>query len=1053
PRQRNSLDDFTLHRLKYSSLELFGRDQEVALLKKALDRLSGGDVDRSLVLVKGYSGVGKTALVDSLRNMDFTPTTRSQSNDSSDSIALDGLFARGKFDLQLRQEPYSALIEACTEICETLELMEWLDEVRETLTSELQSELPVLINVIPTIKELLRQEDIDQLMVETSQLSMESQGPAEAKNRLRFAFQRFIRIVTQFFRPLILVLDDMQWADAASLELLEALVSDRDCAGLLMVVIYRSNAVTEGDKLSTSMSNIEKIGNDADSGLELTQIALENLELADINTSDEERIHLLAEVCYRKTHGNIFFLLQYLSILCENELLEFNFGTLQWDWNEAEIEAKTTACDNVVDMLKEKMKLLSQDHILVLQLAGSLGASFAKRSLRAVWSNLKLEDSGSDTDTTFSEDGQHVEDALSFFESEGYIEQVGKRESGSETDFEWIHDAIQEAALALIPEEHRPHFNFRVGEILLSHYNDEELLSAIFEVVNLLNQGDKPLEMFQRKRFAELNCKACKKSMSLSAFDSAAQYAATGIALLGDNPWGEHTDLALELYTYAAEAEGDLGRFEVMEGYCKEVFGADSIPVKDKLPIYIAWFDSINARGESRKAGELAVELLKGFDCRFPSTRIGMTWKTISNVVKVKHSVDTIHPQLLSVMEEPVKLNLMKLLDRLSEYCYVAECPLTPLVIFKSLRWTLKFGYCDRSPPALATTAMMLTAVANDLQAGRHFANKAVELQELSKCRQTACKTFLCCFGLVLPWTTEFTCVVKPLFRAYETGMQVGDIDNACWSIWHALDIRFLAGGSTLESLEIDFRKYSAQMIDLKRINTFRIAKAMNQLCLCLMGRPGNHRLELVGQVISEAENAELKEDKFAHHNMHALEGLLLCLMGHYVAYADRVLALGQPTLEKAHLCGPNIMLDNLAIGLSCLAAARATGKRRYKVMGNKIRWKIKKWVQMGNPNVRFAEALLDAEWEALLGRKFLAVKNYEIAVHLAARKGMFHEACLASERLGLYHLEVMNDKDEAAFRLKEASKYAHEWGADAKVLDLRNKYEPLWSSMESSTA
>ena len=359
PRPSNSLLEFTIDKLDFDSLGIYGRDQELAQIESCFERLINGVSERQLLLISGFSGTGKTRLARSLQDLIKRNKTKTKG----------GVYVRGKFDLKLRNEPYAGIIGACAEICgNILELQltspKRFSMVCDKIKSTLGSELPLLMQVIPTLCEVLG-DTVDGRSTAGSAASgsMSSMTSEESKNRFHFAFLRFIRVVAFFFMPLVIVLDDLQWADLASLELLEVVITDRLNPNLLMVGIYRSNEVDETHVFHRILQELQDKSEEGDY-FKLIKMEISNLDndcihkiIQDVLKCDDDanRTLGLAKVCFRKTQGNVFHLLHFLSMLHERHMLQFNFGSFKWTWDDREIETKTSASDNVVDLLRTKM--------------------------------------------------------------------------------------------------------------------------------------------------------------------------------------------------------------------------------------------------------------------------------------------------------------------------------------------------------------------------------------------------------------------------------------------------------------------------------------------------------------------------------------------------------------------------------------------------------------------------------------------------------------------------------------------------------------------------
>ena len=822
PRKSNDLSGLTIDKLDYSKLGLYGRDKELAVLKRNFDRLvlsneREGDNDkkenegeekekqektdgsikqsvgRLLTLISGYSGTGKSALTYSLKR----PTKRQK-----------GLFVRGKFDLNnglgRNNEPYAGIATACAAICGAiLKLQVQNPNAFNTLYQQLQddigSELSLLIRFIPALNEVfdLKRTDTGGPNDDEAKEASETQRMSsldDYKHRFRFAFLRFFRIVSNHFFPLVLVLDDLQWADAGSLDLLEVLISDRwkdNCSKFYILGTYRNNEVNETHIFYRTMKDLEMKSTQKEPMFEMTQLEIGNLDLDAVQNiiqellstdHDPSRSSGLAQVCLKKTHGNVFFLLQFLSMLQEKELLRFNFGTLSWVWKEQEIEANTSASDNVVDLLKDKMSGLTDDVIQILKVAACLGSTFDVRTLRIVWEELSplstnnQENAIANGNTSLDEDT--LVTSLVSLEQSGYIVQSSESfENKHRQSYCWGHDQIQLAAASLTPEAERAAFGHRVGEVLVSRLDNQELDSAFFVVVNLLNgycDDSRRNDWSSRLRLARLNLEASRKAISLSAFEGAAEYAGKGIELLPtDSAWKDHYDLSLNLYTVGAKAEGYIGNVETMEKYCNVVIGLQDRPVQDKFEIYVTWIDSILNRGHILDACDLLFDILKKFKCRFPTSSPLVGIGIVSNVIQIKATMKSRDATKLSKMDDRIRVELMALLDKLATCLYQARDDRMPLVVFRSLSWTMKYGFCDFSPVAFATTGMMLTGILDDLQGGSRYGQQALNLLATTS-GITAARTKFCVYSFLFPYTQPLTNLLKPLFEAYDMGMKIG---------------------------------------------------------------------------------------------------------------------------------------------------------------------------------------------------------------------------------------------------------------------------------------
>ena len=820
-RKRNSLSGFTINKLSFGKLGLYGREKEVVILENALDRLvlsstassmaapsvpetmaSVDEVERQLILIAGPSGTGKTKLAHALRK----PT-----------IKAEGLFVSGKFDIHCRNEPYSGIASACTEICGTiLELTAQESQsaslLCQTLKDELGSELNLLIQVIPALAEALKlkttapekepmaseaalpKEDQSKSITNNS-LPPSSASSKESKYQFNYAFMRFARILCKEFSPLVMVLDDLQWADAPSLDLLQVLLTDRGNSKLLVVGIYRSNEVDETHKLHQALEELRR-NSQQEKYFASHEIVIGNLEvdavhriLQSLLRSDNSQIIGLAQICHKKTLGNAFFVLQFLSMLHERQLLQFNFGTLSWTWDEHEIELCTKATENVVDILKAKMTDLPSFLADILKAAAYLGATFELRTLKVVWENLPNESSkaksvaeqaqnqGMESDAPAKDDDRDLilEEGLEELENEGLIERTTSCSGLSSDSYGWTHDSIQEAAMALVSEAERPSYGRQIGLILVKKLDQTELDSAIFVVVNLMNEESENITNPEcRLALARLNCQACQKAIATSAFQSAAEYAEKGIHLLPANAWTDHYQLSLQLYSTGAKAESFVGNIETAENYCNQVFSQQDRPLEDKFDAYISWIWNIINRGNPAKAEAILIDILGKFNCRFPRNAASVGFGLIGNVVRVKATLKSRDASELSVMTDTQRILLMKLVDLLGVCWYIQGDARMALAVFRNLNWTMKYGYAEFSPVAFASTGIILTGVCDDLQGGASYGEQALMLLNKMKTTATTARTMFCVYSFVFAWTKPTSELLKPFLTTYDIGLQTG---------------------------------------------------------------------------------------------------------------------------------------------------------------------------------------------------------------------------------------------------------------------------------------
>src|SRR2546426_1234264 len=488
--------------------KLYGRSREVETLLAAFDRVVTSGMPE-LVLVSGSAGIGKSAVVNELHKVLVPPR---------------GLFAAGKFDQYNRDTPYATLAQAFQSLIRHLlgkseaELDSWRAALREALEPngrlmvDLVPELTLLIGDQPPVPEL---------------------APQNAQRRFQLVFRRFIGVFARPDHPLALFLDDLQWLDAATLDMLEDLLTQRDVASLLVIGAYRDNEVSAIHPLRRTLDTIRHAGASVQE-ISLVPLACHDVGqlMADALRCEPARVAPLARLVYDKTAGNPFFAIQFIAALAEEGLLTFDHGQGCWSWDLDRIHAKGYT-QNVVDLMVAKLHRLPVDTQEALQQLACLGHSAAITTLALVHG------------TSEEEVHAHLWEAV----RHEVIERL-------ESVYRFIHDRVQEAAYSLIPEEGRAAAHLRIGRLLAAHTPPEKREEAIFELVNQLNRGAALItEQEEREGLAELNLIAGTRAKNSTAYASALTYLLAGAALLAEDCWERQHALAFSLEFHRAECE------------------------------------------------------------------------------------------------------------------------------------------------------------------------------------------------------------------------------------------------------------------------------------------------------------------------------------------------------------------------------------------------------------------------------------------------------------------------------------------------------------------
>jgi serine/threonine protein kinase len=488
--------------------KLYGRAREVETLLAAFDRVIKSGAPE-LVLVSGYSGIGKSSVVNELHKVLVPPR---------------GLFASGKFDQYKRDIPYSTLVQAFQSLVRPLlgkseaGLASW----RETLLEALGPNGRLMVDLVPELK-----------LIIGDQPPVPELPPQDAQRRFQLVFRRFIGVFARPEHPLALFLDDLQWLDAATLDLLEDLLTRSNLQHFMLIGAYRDNEVDAVHPLRQRLDAVKNAGAKV-AEITLAPLAREHLGqlIADALRCEPTRAAPLAQLVHEKTGGNPFFAIQFISSLAEEEMLVFDHDAARWSWDLDRIHAKRYT-DNVVDLMVGKLVRLPADTQNALQLLACLGNSAEVTMLSIVLGR--------------SEEQVHA--AL----WPAVRQELVERLAGA---CRFAHDRVQEAAYSLIPEDLRSEAHLRIGRLLAAHIPPEKREEAIFDIVSQLDRGAALItSRDEREQLAELNLLAGKRAKASTAYASALTYLLTGATLLPEDSWECRHELTFELELLRAECE------------------------------------------------------------------------------------------------------------------------------------------------------------------------------------------------------------------------------------------------------------------------------------------------------------------------------------------------------------------------------------------------------------------------------------------------------------------------------------------------------------------
>ena len=639
--------------------KLYGRTIEVQKLLAAFDRVKNGT--KELFLIGGYTGVGKTALVHEIHK----PVT-----------ARNGYFIEGKFDQNQRDIPYSAWIQAFTGLVDFFltvreaQLASWKEKILEAVGDNGK----VLTDVIPNLEFILG-----------AQPNAPEVGGPEAQNRFNYVFQKFINVVSQREHPLVVFLDDLQWADPASLSLARTLMTDTGSNQLLLIGGYRDNEVSADHPLMMEIENL------ASNKVHVEQLTLGNLlqEHVDEIVSDAMRSTrlesmALAQLIFSKTHGNAFFVHQMLYMLDSEDFLNFDHEMQHWQWDMAAVEAMDFS-DNVLELLLVKLNRLPAATQSTIMFSACIGSRFDLETLALVsQQSVKL---------TLEILEPAIQEDLVLPLDENYKKRLDPDKNIANIFFKFKHDRIQQAVYGQLTSDQKKEIHLLVGQRMLEQNNAQSDTVAInlLEMVEHLNIGRSLIsEARDKVELARLNLKSGLIAKESTAYTGARKYLAIAAESLPDNCWSEHYKLALKIYTEFAEIEYLNDNSEQAESLCATAL-AEARSASDRANIYnILIVQNTMAAKYDRamQAVQQALILLNAYwDENNLTASIEEEFSIIHRAL-AKKDIDKLH--LEQAMSDPDKLAALQILTNTLPLTFISDPGLFPMVVVKAVNLSLQ---------------------------------------------------------------------------------------------------------------------------------------------------------------------------------------------------------------------------------------------------------------------------------------------------------------------------------------------------------------------------
>ena len=1005
--------------------KLYGRKEEVNTLLDAFERISDPTNPHSkseIMLVAGFSGIGKTAVVNEVHK----PITRRK-----------GYFIKGKFDQFNRNIPFSAFVQAMQDLIGQLlsasdtELQTWKNKILAALGENGQ----VLIEVIPELEKIIG----------TQPPTTELSGTA-AQNRFNLLLQKFLAVFTQKDHPLVIFIDDLQWADLASIHLMKILMEEKNY--LLLLGAYRDNEVKPTHPLILTVEELKKAGNTINK-ITLTTLAFSDMNqwVADTLHCPIERVRPLSELINRKTQGNPFFISQFLKTLHEEGYLKFNRNQGYWECDFAQINALSLT-DDVVEFMARKFQKLPHQTQEILKLAACIGNQFDLETLAIV-----SKQSAADVAESL---WKALQEELILPQTEVYKFYLFHEQTNTNTDkienvqYRFLHDRVQQAAYSLIPEKQKQITHYNIGQLLLKQLPLDARVERIFELVNQLNYGTAFINSEkERIELAEMNLIACRKARASTAYQAGRNYANTALLMLGENAWHRQYELTLKLYNLAAELAYLCGDFEAMQNF-SEIIINQAQSFLDKVNVYRLKIQAYFAANKPTESITIAQQILQELGVNFPLTPtendIQQATKDIKQLIGDREIEDLVN---LPLMTDEEKIATVEIINSVIPSAYISGSPLFPLLVSLSVKLLIQYGNTSASGFAYVIYGMFACNFLKDIETGVKFGELA--LQVASKLDDKASKPeVLDVFGGFLLYRKRHLKETLPLVQTgYTIAVELGSLEVAGYNA-HKFCLNSFWCAQPLVTLEQENRAYYHSLVQLHQVTGANYNSIYWQSILNLLGLTETPTI-LSGEALKETEFLPTiisNNDLYGLFSFYLNKLMLAYLFGeiesakNHAIEARRYIIAGRGNTAEAAF----YFYDSLIVLAQLNPHTEQISQQLQQVEKNQTNLQ-QEWANYAPMNYQHKFDLVAAEKCRVLGQKAEALELYDKAILGAKENQYIQEEALSNELAAKFYLDWGKEKVAAGYMQEAYYCYAR-WGAKAKVAYLEKNYPQLLTAI-----
>lgn len=989
---------------------LYGRSEEIARLTKAFETATTGLTE--LVLVNGFSGMGKTALVNETRKP---------------LINRRGYFISGKFEPLKRNVPLSAITLSLQDLIQQLlaEPEARVAEYRQKFITALGDKASMLIELVPELESIIG-----------PQPPAPDMGSNERKQVFLRLLQRFIKVVAIKDHPVVMFIDDLQWADPISLDFVKSLLVELHDCHLLLICSYRDSEIYGGHPLIETLKHIRQYTP------HVQQIHLEPLKGGDITRLicdtlqyTNQQAAKLSRYVFGRTQGNPFYVTQLLKNLNQDGQLYFEPEEREWRYELTE-NIKKVSDHQLVDMVVSRINRLPPASKHLLQFAACVGSRFNVQQLTSVMARIE---EGLTESIIKQRLAPAIESGLII--SKNQWSDYDQRTSSSISNYEFLHDRVQQAAYDLAPPHKQQQHHLQIGYCLLDQLSEEQQHEQLFDIANQFNSGIEQLPDDKRLTAATICLQAAQKARQATAFESAVFYADLSIRLLGSvDAWAEHHELRFEQGLVLAECEGLCHRFSQSEQQINEL-QQHAKSVEEKIKLLLIQMNLVELRGQYLESIDVLLGGLALLDMHIPRDPQQQAEELGQLLQELPSRFEDINAQNLmatSETESPHHLLVMRLLMRLWTPCYITgQRNLLALVSIYLVNYSLKHGRNEITPFAYCSFALVYGFLKNDHCLAYQFGLAGAELAKECDNLIVRNRSYFLFSISINNWQNPVSKSRYWLENAFDCAIEAGDQVYASYAAYYLITDGFIQGRALTE-VASDCRQYLT-FLEKQKTPLFNVGLSF---CRTIESTCD----EDVGYAFDQLQF--LKDYHQIPVFMAGYDFGSLCSRfwsnqnKDLQNVAHSALVTVQANLHGTLKVPETLFLSSMGF-LQCHTDTPLTNWDELKQIIHHNQQQLKLYTDNCTSNYLHKYLLIQAELAALDDQPLEAMDLFEAAIETAGESHVLHIEALANERYARFWVSQSRTQI-AAIYIKRAHYLYFHWGNRSKTQGLETEFKEL---------